>query len=186
MVTIRNNVFETNSSSCHSITFIKQKDLDELKNKEVVVVGIGLNIEENAKNTNEIHSGQLGTLEKVVDLFQSEIEKVKDISESEDDYYMDDFVKDMKLIFSKAWGVPLLRYIYFGKPLPEDFDPEIAELMKRYYFSDFIFFLNDWVGIYIESYMTLFRRDGEARVEYDKRRGLGKNPWRKISTIISC
>ena len=39
MISVRENTFETNSSSCHSLTIIKKSLAEKLKNKEVFYIG---------------------------------------------------------------------------------------------------------------------------------------------------
>lgn len=185
MITVRNNVFETNSSSCHSITYIRERDFEALRDEEVLVRGLELEVAEHVTITNKIVHEQLLSLEEAVELYKRDIEKAKSLPDGEDEWEVD-FVIDMKHIFPKYWGVDLLRYIFFKGDIPSEFD-EMAKSIARYTdFTDYIFFLEDWLGIYLSSYKSLFERDNEARIEFNRRRSIGRNPVRKISTIISC
>lgn len=185
MITVRNNVFETNSSSCHSITYIRERDFEALRDEEVLVRDLELEVTEHAISTNKITHEQLLSLEEAVKIYKIDIEKAKDLPDNKDEWEAS-FVIDMKHIFPKYWGVSLLRYIFFNGDMPTEFDEEAKAIARRTYFTDYNFFLEEWLGIRINSYKSLFERDGDARIEFNRRRSIGRNPMRKISTIISC
>lgn len=185
MRTIRNCVFETNSSSCHSITYIGKLDFEALRDTETLVEDVEVEVSERSVSINEVSHKQLLSLEEAVEKYRKNIEEVVNIPDGEDEWEVE-LVVDMKYIFPRYWGVPLLKYIFFDGDMPAEFDETAKKIAKRTYFTDYIFFLEEWLGLYIGSYKSLFERDGEARIKSNKRRGIGRNHIRKISTIISC
>lgn len=65
MITIRKNVFETNSSSCHSVTICKKSFYDKLMNYELFYTGDYVMSSDDSTYINELDESQVISLDEI-------------------------------------------------------------------------------------------------------------------------
>ena len=157
MKTLRSNVFETNSSSCHSFTMISEEDFEQLKTLDYVLVNFNRDICEHESFIESVDHINIKTPKEAAEMFRSQVES---FSGEVPDYYVE-YVAFMK----ENWGEELVRYILF------DDSKEIQEKLSNYKFSneygpddyELREIMHDYFNVSIESYSTLF--DGDSEIE---------------------
>lgn len=100
MKTIRNSVFETNSSSCHVVTVLSEYDMERLEKDSLLLAIYKSQSEKTMAETYGVHK------------FEYEIERCRfgyDFDENESKYY-DIPNKVIEELASKLWNVLLIMH----------------------------------------------------------------------------
>ena len=88
MKTIRNNVFETNSSSCHVLTVADQNEYDLIKNEQAVIY-----VPRYSSDDSEVYDSIILTKDKYLELVKSKFSEFETKRE----------------FFEKAWDLVFAR-----------------------------------------------------------------------------
>lgn len=157
MVSIRSSVFETNSSSCHSIIIMNSEDYKDLQTSDKLVVDTYREISEHETIETLIDHDKILSIESALEQFLPKIEEKIDSDEYDTPY--------IRLIRDN-WNEELIRAVYFGGPDENLTQKANDSPYNLAYFStyDIRDVLQRCFGIYIESYRTLFSSEEEVTV----------------------
>lgn len=126
MKTIRNNTFETNSSSCHSVTLISKSDYKSLQDKIKYPYDVDFWYEEHESTIIKLPSDKLRTVEEIYqDLTKVLNDTTKELSE---------YLQEHEKVVKENWSVDYVKKCLAN---PNDYDNDIIESFWEYFnYSD--------------------------------------------------
>lgn len=162
MRTIRNGVFETNSSSCHVVTLINKDDYENLKFEDKIVINFVRDVCEHETVTEIIDHDNVVSPENAVILLQPKIEStILDDSDPTDlRYLIDKYIQD-------NWGEDLLNWTLSSCYGETKMGKEITKKVgARYVIEPYEIksYLREDFGISYENYNSLYSVDWENTV----------------------
>lgn len=139
MISIRESTFETNSSSCHSLTIGKKDTIEKILNKELLYVGNFEYADDYGVYENEINDKAVLSRDAVVNILKKFCSEVNVKEKFESDYAVSMQENCRKLEFNDATSLP--EIVSMCKQKDVDLE-DILEYYDLYYTSADIMFGN--------------------------------------------
>lgn len=137
MIVERFNVFETNSSSCHSLVRMSRRDWNDFKDGRILIRRDNFDIEEHARRYNKVHEDEIVAWEDFYNLVKKDL---PNLHKTHDGYPFDNF--DMAVInfVKENWSPELCKKMLISdwSEVVYEFPEEIIDEYSGYGGSPYV------------------------------------------------